>query len=237
MCLTYKNIFDKPFDKRIKPSQEFYNDFLSNLALEGSFDYPFDSLKNIGKIYSPDKRLRIYTWNIPTGISENLYFGIIQYHTKSGEQDILLPLNRSDSLNFRIDDNVWRGALYYKVIETRHVSQNYYTLLGFDPGSYLTNKKVIEVISIDNFNELYFCKKVLQYEGQMVDRIVFEYNEKAVMSLQYNDNMKMIVFDHLSPSKPSLKGQYEFYGPDFTYDGLKWEKGIWVYYSNIEITN
>jgi hypothetical protein len=57
------------------------------------------------------------------------------------------------------------------------------------------------------------------------------------MSLRYDPQKKMIVFDHLSPTKPSLEGQYEFYGPDFTYDGLKFEKGVWEHYQNIEITN
>jgi hypothetical protein len=34
-----------------------------------------------------------------------------------------------------------------------------------------------------------------------------------------------------------MEGNYQFYGPDFTYDGLKFEKGIWVSYSNIDVTN
>jgi hypothetical protein len=34
-----------------------------------------------------------------------------------------------------------------------------------------------------------------------------------------------------------MEGKYEFYGPDFTYDGLKFEKGVWIHYQNIDITN
>jgi len=47
----------------------------------------------------------------------------------------------------------------------------------------------------------------------------------------------MIVFDHLSPSKPSLVGVYEFYGPDFSYDGYKFEKGMLELYPDIDIRN
>ncbi|MBA7588034.1 hypothetical protein ES708_30082 [subsurface metagenome] len=93
------------------------------------------------------------------------------------------------------------------------------------------------MISIDDFEELYMCEKIISYNGHLVDCIEFEYNEKAVMSLRYNKDAKMIVFDHLSPSNASLQGNYEFYGPDFSYDGLTFEKGIWVHYENIVITN
>ena len=72
---------------------------------------------------------------------------------------------------------------------------------------------------------------------KIIDNLAFVYNEKATMSLRYDEEKKMIIFDHLSPSQPSLEGKFEFYGPDFTYDGLKFEKGIWVHYPNIDITN
>ena len=57
------------------------------------------------------------------------------------------------------------------------------------------------------------------------------------MSLRYEKKKKMIVFDHLSPSSPSLKGKYEYYGPDFTYDGFSFKKGIWHYRKNLEMRN
>ena len=233
----FSNIMDIPEIKRFEASENFYAHFLSSLDKPGSFEHPFDTLQHIGKIYSPDHRIRIYTWNIPAGIYDNLYYGIVQFYSPDTKKYHIVPLNRSDSLYKMKPQISWNGTLYYKIIETKHAGQKYYTLLGFDLNTILSNKKSIDVISIDNFDELYFCNNLLQFEGRMTDRIVFEYNEKAVMSLQYNENLKMIVFDHLSPSKPSLTGQYEFYGPDFTYDGLKWEKGVWVFYSNISITN
>ena len=233
----YSKIMEIPAGKRVESSETFYNEFISCLNIPESFEYPFDTLQNIGKIYSPDHRIRIYTWNIPAGIYENMYYGVVQFYSSEQEKYNIVPLNKTDSLYKGNPLKMWEGSLYYKIVETKHAGQKYYTLLGFDLNSILSNKKTIDVIAIDDFDDLYFCEKLLQYEGLMVDRIVFEYNEKAMMSMQYNEDLKMIVFDHLSPSKPSLNGQYEFYGPDFTYDGLKWEKGIWMFYSNIDITN
>ena len=49
--------------------------------------------------------------------------------------------------------------------------------------------------------------------------------------------MKMIMFDHLSPSRPSYTGNYEYYGPDFSYDGFRFEKDAWVLTEQIDMRN
>jgi hypothetical protein len=47
----------------------------------------------------------------------------------------------------------------------------------------------------------------------------------------------MIVMDNLVPSDPNYKGVFRFYGPDFSYNGYKFEKGKWVLYNNIDLRN
>jgi len=54
------------------------------------------------------------------------------------------------------------------------------------------------------------------------------------MTLKYDEGKEMIIYDHLSPSEPKYEGQYEFYGPDFSYDGLKYENGIWNTYFDLD---
>jgi hypothetical protein len=233
----YNEILTKDPFHRDQLANTFYNNFAEKLTTEGSFEYAFDSLKNIGSIYSQDRSLRIFTWNIPVGLNEQLYFGIAQYYSSNAKNYRIVKLNDPVGLNQIKKIGKWQGALYYEVIQTKHAGRNYYTLLGFSFNNSLSNKKVIDILSIDNFDELYFCKDLIQYKNKKEDRIEFIYNERATMSLRYNEKMKMIIFDHLSPSKPSMEGKYEFYGPDFTYDGFKFEKGTWEYYSDIEITN
>lgn len=231
-----KVMAEDPFH-RDNMADTFYESFALKLATETSFDYSFDSLRNIGSVYSPDRSLRIYTWNIPIGLNEHLYFGIAQYYSRDTRKYIIVKLNNPVGINQLKKIGNWSGALYYEIIQTKHAGQKYYTLLGFSFNNTLTNKKVIDILSIDKFDELYFCKDLIRYENKIVDRVELVYNEKVSMSLRYDLDKKMIIFDHLSPSKPSLEGKYEFYGPDFTYDGLQFEKGIWEHYPNIEITN
>jgi hypothetical protein len=233
----YNALMEKSPFKRFEKAQEFYHTFCSALENRPVFDYPFERLPNIGKIYSSDQRVRIFTWNIPVDNNDNLYFGIAQYYSRPEKKVKIVRFNEQILTGADRVKTDWQGALYYNIVETRQDGQNYYTLLGFDPYNPLSNKKIIDVVSIDDNDGLYFCENLFLFNGTVLSRLIFEYNEKASMSLKYNEDKKMIVFDHLSPSRPSLEGKYEFYGPDFTYDGLKWEKGIWVYYSNIDVTN
>ena len=236
LMILYKSILEEPPFNRETVSNRFYNEFYRIIQKEGSFTYPFSQLKNIGKIYSPDHVIRIYTWNIPFGAEDNLYYGIIQYYSKSEKKYIVRNLNEPlNSGNAKL--NTWQGSLCYEIIDTKYSGKKYYTLISLDLNNSLSNKKRIDILSFDENENLYFCEKLIYYNNKLVDNLVFQYNEKVVMSLRYNEDVKMIVFDHLSPSKSSLNDNYEFYGPDFTYDGLKFEKGKWIHYSNIDITN
>ena len=57
------------------------------------------------------------------------------------------------------------------------------------------------------------------------------------MMVEYNEKLKEIVADHLSPSRPSMQGQYQFYGPDFSYEGFSFQDGVWVQKSDIDVRN
>ena len=49
--------------------------------------------------------------------------------------------------------------------------------------------------------------------------------------------MGRIVYDHLAPENPSLQGQYAFYGPTLSYDGIEWRKGRWQFVSDVSVRN
>jgi hypothetical protein len=237
LLARYNDIFTEKPTKREAKAKFFFDEFYSITQQDSSFSYPFLKLDKIGKIYSPDKKLRIYSWNIPVNVEDNLYFGILQFYSKHKNRIVNIKLIDTYKPVQKSTVTEWSGALYYQIVGTRNAGQNFYTLLGFNLNNLLSNKKVIDIITISDSDELSFCSNLIENKGKMVDRLVFEYNEKATMMLQYDERKKMIIFDHLSPQRPSLEGNYQFYGPDFTYDGLKFENGIWKYYSNIDVKN
>ncbi len=226
-------------NNKIEINDQIIKYFKKALRNENSFTYPFDSLKNIGIIKSEDEKLRIITWNLPYNDRTHQYFGFIQYK-KSKKTYIFYELN-DDSDNIKnpelviLNDKNWYGALYYKIITNKNKGKVYYTLLGADLNNLLTKKKIIEILYFDKNNFPVFGNKVFKNKSIPISRVIFEFNAQTNMTLTYDEEKEMIIYDHLSPSRPSLEGQFEFYGPDFSYDGLKFERGIWNAYSDIDV--
>lgn len=220
----------------------FRDSLLAVLKHDGSFYFVFDSLKTVGRVISDDQRLVVYTWNIPQASGFNTYYCILLYYSKKDKKHFVYSLEESpdafvQNQQMQADINFWPGALYYKVISAKYKGQVYYTLLGFNFNNLLSNMKVIEAVTFDEENNLIFPKGLFLKENKAQNRLVFEYNERVQMMLDYNLEKKMIIFDHLSPVRPSLDGQFQFYGPDFSYDGLLFIDGKWVFQSDIRLGN
>ena len=216
--------------------------FEQALENSASFNYPFDSLKYIGKIKSSDQRLRIYTWNIPYHNGTHQYIGYLQYLPEKSKEPLVYRLiDKSDEMtnpaDLILDCKSWYGALYYDVILCKDKENKYYTLLGFDFNDLFSSKKVIEILCFNDNNEPTFGKPVFEQEGKLTARVMFEFSARVSMNLRYNKEKEMIIYDHLSPSRPSLTGKFQFYGPDMSYDGLKFEDGIWKVYKDIDVRN
>jgi hypothetical protein len=219
------------------------NDFRTTLKNEDSFEYAFEKLDNVSKVYSPDHKLRFYTWIMPTDSGNHFrYFGFIQYKPSKKKPmqlfemqelmvDSVLPLKQT--LNYK----QWFGALYYSIIEKKNKGIVNYVLIGWRGKTKQLTQKVIDVLSFKN-DQPYFGQMIFQNEKlTLQSRLIFEYNADAVMSLRYDDKLNMIVMDHLSPADGFISNDHSQYGPDFSYDALKFEKGIWKYHKEIDLRN
>ncbi|MGE0087992.1 MAG: hypothetical protein AB7S50_00790 [Bacteroidales bacterium] len=211
------------------------------LSFNESFDSPLDSVLNLGVVISENNRVRFYTWNIPFNDGTHKYFGFIHYYSKKDKKYNLFELfDNSDNIKKPtmefLSSRNWFGGLLYMIIEKKYKGDTYYILLYSDLNDLHTKKKIIDVLQFGEHDLPVFGARIFKDQPQNT-RIIFEFNARASMTLTYDNKLKMIVFDHLSPSKPSLKGVYEFYGPDFSYDGYKFEKGFWVLHPDIDIRN
>ena len=122
------------------------------------------------------------------------------------------------------------------MIETRHKDQTFYTLLGFKSNDGLVKTRLVDAVSFSG-KKVYFGMAQFKSGGKTLYRHIFKYAAGANMMLRYDDRMKMIVFDHLTPSESFYNGQYQYYGPDFSYDGYRFEKGIWLLEVDIDLRN
>ncbi len=209
-----------------------------------SFHYPFDSLKTVSMITASDGRMRIYTWMIRS-LQDGTYryFGVVQQKDeknntirRTGLTEMKMENDTAEQLELLPD--AWYGAIYYEVIAKRINKQNYYFLLGWHGNDRYTTRKVIDVMHIDQWNNINFGAPLFRYDDKTVKhRIVFEYSADAVMTLRYVRKKKAIVFDHLSPVNASAKGQYRYYGPDFTHDGFFFKRGMFIYRKHLDLRN
>jgi hypothetical protein len=226
--------------QRIEINSRIENLFAEALKNGESFDYPFDSLKNISKLRSDDGFVRIINWDLPLDNGNFVYFGFIQHPDKKKKM-LLFHLNdRSESISKpelkELSDKKWYGSLYYKILTNRSGKNTYYTLLGWDGNNDFTNKKIIEVITFSG-NKVIFGPQIFKMEKSMQNRLIFEFAEQVKMMLRYDENLKIIVFDHLAPEQKKFEGDYMHYGPDLSQDGLKFEKGNWKYLPNLDLRN
>lgn len=198
-------------------------------------------LRYLGQITSPDSLVKIITWNLILEDGGNRYFCYIIRRPLRGAKNNTYNLtgiyNEAPIMSDTIySESNWYGALYYDIRPFVTGKETSYILLGIDYGNSFITRKLIEVLSFGTGNNLVFGKKCFTDGKLIMPRIVFEFAATAVMTLRFNTD-KSIVFDHLSPFSPELKGNRQFYGPDFSFDSYTLENGLWRLKSNIDIRN
>ncbi len=222
-------------------SKQIDSVYIKLLNDKKSFSDSLTELKKFSSILkSENNKVRIITWNIflSTGIYK--YFGYIQFYNEKSEEYFFTKLSDlSDELEnpqmLELTDKNWYGCLYYEIITNYYKNNYYYTLIGWDGNNSVSNKKIIDVLSIKN-NKVAFGFDFILNEKKY-KRIIFEYNERASMLLRWDKKKKMIIFDHLAPESPKYEGMYEFYGPDFSYDAIEFKKGQWVLLEDVKVVN
>jgi hypothetical protein len=243
LCLLAKKLFHcKTDESRSTANDRFHACLESTLKMDGSFNYPFDSLKDIGKLQSPDGTFKIYDWNTQKDDGSMTYFGFIQrLNPRTGKMDLFSLSDHSGEIknpeSQSLDCKKWFGALYYKIIRNKSGKNVYYTLLGWDGHNNQTWRKLIEVLWFDRDGTPRFGETIFNMGKFPKKRVVFEFRAEMIMALKYNEEKEMIIFDNLAPESPEAKGVYENYVMDGSYNGLVFKKGKWQFIPDVNALN
>ena len=242
-ALSYKIVNDSIEPERYNASYKFVKTLVNALKTPYSFNFPFDSLKVISIRTSADKRFRIFSWHVMNNDGSYRYYGTVQMNSPDGKLELFPLVDYSPAIKRPSDtittNDKWYGAQYYRIISvTSNVRTPYYILLGWKGNTIRSTKKVIDVLHFKD-GKAYFGMPVFDgdKENPGKNRIIFEYNRKASMVLNYEPSISTIVFDHLAPPDVKLKGRFELYGPDFSYDGYKLLNGRWRLIQDMELKN
>lgn len=203
---------------------------------EAGYDDELKAVTNMLSLRSDDNRFRIFTWQMPDENFQYKRFGLVAVQTEDQGikitrlEDKLEDLPEPIFTTFRPKE--WPGAIYYEILPEGQ-KDNYYTLLGFAMGEPV-NRKIVEVIEVDDRGRVRFGGKLFRVEDFMDKtyrkppmRLILSYSSKYSASVKWNAEEEKIIMDHLAPPQANMKGFYQMYGPDFTYDALYWDDGWW----------
>ncbi len=218
-------------DDKIAAAQNLEDLFVDYYAEAEQFDHELDSIPYLGQLSSSDGKVKMLCWNLALESREFRYYCVVRHHPDK-RKVVVTVLHDNDNdwrrlLHKPLQPKDWYGVLYYRILTNKHAGKTYYTLLGWDGNNPITNRKVVDVLTVQG-NRVGLGANVFKMDNRPAYRLVYEYSNDATMALNYNDKEKMIVMDHLAPEDSRMTGQYQFYGPDFSYDGLAFKKGKWV---------
>ncbi len=231
-----------PETERLLAHQQYYSVLKRFLLKPGAEAFQLDSVINLAQLTPEDKAFYLYNWEFAHNDGTFSYYAfILQKNIKKSSYKLTELKDASISIkspeNTVLGPDKWFGAHYYKIIQVKYKRKIYYCLLGADWNDRITKKKLIEVMFFDKDGSIKFGAPIITYKKTTLNRLIFEYSSKVSMTLNYDEKRKLVIFDHLSPAEEELKGQYQFYTPDLSYDALKFRRGKWHYIENIDARN
>ena len=220
-------------------NKELTNYLLQIIDQKKSYLYTFKEIEHISVLQPKDKKFKLFTWFIPYLNGEFEYVGILQICNKRGRKCKTYQLKNNINLTEEIiynqlDYDTWYGCLYYDIIPIKIDKKRYYTLLGWDGNNEKTTKKIIDILTIDKHNQPFFGANIFDDQKK---RILIEYGSQYPISLQYDDELEYIVFDHIEPMDGISKNNFSLYVTNLSYDILKKTPVGWKLEQNIYLNN
>jgi hypothetical protein len=237
--LAYAVVNDSIEQERFAACKVLITSLVRALKAENSFKYSFSRLKSISILAPPDSSFRIFTWQLFVNDSTYRYYGTIQMN--QGTLKLFPLIDRSFEMDIpptyeQLTADNWYGALYYNIRQFDTKEGRKYLLMGFDAFEFFQKRKVIDVLSFDSQGKPVFGAPIFVRDnpkpGLKEQRLVFEYSAEASFKSNWDEQYKMVLFDHLIQF-PSPFGRGMTAVPDGSYDGLRFEKGRWKFIEKV----
>ena len=250
---------------RLSLNEDFMTMLEMVLQMPGSFEYGWDSLRNIAVLSDPDHIFKIFTWYVLKRDFSYENFGFIQVYNAARKKFVLFPLyDKRGAIDYPKtligNHNRWYGAIYYQLIPVKEKKYSYYTLLGWNGNNLFTNQKIIEILHFNKDMVPIFGARIFKDYPDRVSRVIFEYAKDASMHLSYETqeylvntgkyNPKtqqadfksvicpMIIFDELIPMDENMPNLSAYMVPESSLNqGFIQENGQWIFHKTVRGTN
>ena len=187
-------------------------------------------------------RLVVFTWNVELDNRNQRYGGWVAHADSESSLGYVFTTLKHDpevsatDVKRLLRHDQWAGGLYYDGMLTYDKGSPVYTVVAWDGADALTNRKKIETLEPRN-GRVRFGAPLFDMPTGLQKRVILSYGDAVQATLRVEPSMGRIVYDHLAPENPSLQGQYAFYGPTLSYDGIEWRKGRWQFVSDVSVRN
>ncbi len=217
--------------------------FAEALKTNGSFAYRFEKLQNVSIQYPSDYSFRIITFQTFINRNEFKYFGYIQYNQTKSKFFVLKDQSASllTAENEVLNPDKWFGCVYYKLKEFKSQDGMKYLLFGFNAKDDYEKVKLCDVLTLKGnkitFGAPVFTTKPQDHKKQTITkRLIQIYSSEAAMRFNYDEEMGMIVYDHLMPGTSRNPDIPYVQVPDGTYEAFLLKKGVWEYIEQLPNT-
>ena len=240
--LAFNIVNDQSAAVRFRSDSTFTKIMVRALLKQYSFQFPFDSLQSISRLYSDDSVFRIFTWQVVKDDNYCRQRGFIQMKTKDGSLRLFPLRDVSEFTQAPVDtiaNNMgWIGAVYYRIVMKEHEGRKLYTLFGYDENSIRTTRKWLDVLWFDEMGAPVFGRSnVFSFVKDSVpkppvNRFLLEYKKDARARVQYDEETGIIIFDHLISESNEPQKKYTLI-PDGDYEGFEWKNGQWLHIDKV----
>jgi len=224
-------------ENRTIASYRMIKTLTSALKIKNSFYYKWDERLPWTIVSPEDGTFKIFTWYDRNDEDLYRFFGTIQI--KCDTLKMFPLIDYSDFIDHQEDINVdnrnWLGALYYGIKTVKDKKKTYYTLFGWDGNNITSNRKIMEIFSLNKKGFPRFGAPIIDMgNGKILNRLILDYAEDASISLNFNTTENKVMYDHIKPTGEDMEGFFGNYIPDGTYEGFYWKKGKWRHVDNID---
>jgi len=211
------------------------------------------SLEQISVLEAPDQSFKILSWAVELDTEQKQeviaafrearvnsdksykYFGAILFNEASLK---LMPLTDKSNENIEPEDGYntnkdWYGCVYYNISQKTLNGQAVYSLFGWDGATGQSTRKVMDLLTFGDDGSPIFGLPIIDVvrdDSLMVKyRFLHEYRSGSGVSLNYDKERDIVVFDFIEAPDEESKGIYPTYIPDGTYAGLEFKNDRWTY--------
>ena len=249
--LQKKTFYSRIEKERIEGNKEFMREWDKIITNPKLLEYPLDSLKEISVLSPKDKKFKLITWNLAKEDGTHAFFGYLLVNNSKRIKTGFLKHETIQAYEYfkLIDRSItiknpetyigtpekWFGMLYTQLIEC----DGFYTLIGWDGNDKLTRRKFVDVLYFRGDGTPVFGKDVFKFPRKNPKRLMFEYSSEVSMSLKYDEKRDQIIYSHLNSKQEGsvLDGQFQYYGPDGSFDALELKKDKWVTLEDVDVRN